>query len=73
MEEDFDNFSSSPVQKGKSKIKGLSDFLLIVRDRWLLAIALSLPCALLWVFYKQQAPDKFQSSCSFSLTPPPPF
>ena len=39
MEEDFDNFSSSPVQKGKSKIKGLSDFLLIVRDRWLLAIA----------------------------------
>ena len=71
MEEDFDNFSSSPVQKGKSKIKGLSDFLLIVRDRWLLAIALSLPCALLWVFYKQQAPDKFQSSCSFSLTPPP--
>ena len=71
MEEDFDNFSSSPVQKGKSKIKGLSDFLLIVRDRWLLAIALSLPCALLWVFYKQQEPDKFQSSCSFSLTPPP--
>ena len=71
MEEDFDNFSSSQAQKGKSKIKGLSDFLLIIRDRWLLAIALSLPCALLWVFYKQQEPDKFASSCSFSLTPPP--
>ncbi|HAW97701.1 MAG TPA: hypothetical protein DCX67_04125 [Opitutae bacterium] len=71
MEEDFDNFSSPPVQKGKSKIKGLSDFLLIIRDRWLLAIALSLPCALFWVFYKQQEPDKFASSCSFSLTPPP--
>jgi len=71
MEEDFENYSSSPSAKNKSKIKGVSDFLLIVRDRWLLSVALALPIALAYVFVKQQVPEHFQSFSSFSLTPPP--
>ncbi len=71
MEEDFDNFSSPSTPKGKSKIKGVSDFLLIIRDRWLLSVTLSLPIALFYVFYYQQVPEHYQSSSSFSLTPPP--
>jgi polysaccharide biosynthesis transport protein len=71
MEEGFDNNSNLSASKGKSKIKGLSDFLLIIRDRWLLSIALALPCSLAYVFVKQQVPEHFQASSSFSLTPPP--
>ena len=71
MEEDFENYSPSPAAKSKSKIKGVSDFLLIVRDRWLLSVALALPITLAFVFVKQQVPEHFQSSSSFSLTPPP--
>ena len=71
MEEDFENYSPSTAAKSKSKIKGISDFLLIVRDRWLLSVALALPITLAYVFVKQQVPEHFQSSSSFSLTPPP--
>jgi polysaccharide biosynthesis transport protein len=71
MEEDFGNLSTPSSKKSKSKVKGLSDFLLIIRDRWLLAIALSLPVSLAYVFVQQQAPEHFRSSSSFSLTPPP--
>lgn len=71
MEEDIDNYSTPPNPKGKSKIKGISDFLLIIRDRWLLSIALALPASLAYVFVQQQVPEHFQSSSSFSLTPPP--
>jgi len=71
MEEDFEKYSPSPAAKSKSKIKGVSDFLLIVRDRWLLSVALALPITLAFVFVKQQVPEHFQSSSSFSLTPPP--
>ncbi len=71
MEEDFGNYSTPPTPKGKSKIKGVSDFLLIIRDRWLLSAALALPASLAYVFVQQQVPEHFQSSSSFSLTPPP--
>ncbi|MDC0156354.1 polysaccharide biosynthesis tyrosine autokinase [Verrucomicrobia bacterium] len=71
MEEDFENYSPSPAAKNKSKIKGVSDFLLIVRDRWLLSVALALPITLAYVFVQQQVPEHFRSSSSFSLTPPP--
>jgi len=71
MEEDFGNYSTPPTSKGKSKIKGVSDFLLIIRDRWLLSAALALPASLAYVFVQQQVPEHFQSSSSFSLTPPP--
>jgi len=71
MEEDFENFNSPPQPKAKAKIKGVSDFLLIIRDRWLLSLALSLPFALGYVFVQQQVHEYFESSSSFSLIPPP--
>ncbi len=36
------------------KLKGVLEYLLIIRDRWLLAIALSLPIALGYVYNKYQ-------------------
>ena len=58
-------------QRVNPKLRGVSDFLLIIRDRWLLSVALSLPVSLAYVFVQQQVPERFQSSSSFSLTPPP--
>ena len=71
MEENFENFNTPSQPKSKSKIKGVSDFLLIIRDRWLLSLALSLPFALGYVFIKQQVHEYYRSSSSFSLIPPP--
>jgi capsular exopolysaccharide synthesis family protein len=71
MEEDFENYNSPRQSKAKGKIKGVSDFLLIIRDRWLLSLALSLPVALGYVFVQQQVHEYFESSSSFSLIPPP--
>ncbi|MBT3638445.1 MAG: polysaccharide biosynthesis tyrosine autokinase [Opitutae bacterium] len=44
---------------------------MIIRDRWLLSLALSLPFALGYVFIKQQVHEYYRSSSSFSLIPPP--
>ena len=41
MEEDFDNLDSPKLTSSKSRAKGLSEFLLVIRDRWLLAVALA--------------------------------
>jgi polysaccharide biosynthesis transport protein len=71
MEEDFENINSPSQPKTKGKIKGVSDFLLIIRDRWLLSLSLSLPVALGYVFVQQQVHEYFASSSSFSLIPPP--
>jgi capsular exopolysaccharide synthesis family protein len=71
MEEDFENFNSPAQPKAKGKIKGVSDFLLIIRDRWLLSLSLALPIALGYVFVQQQVHEYFESSSSFSLIPPP--
>ena len=71
MEENFENFNTPSQPKSKSKIKGVSDFLLIIRDWWLLSLALSLPFALGYVFIKQQVHEYYRSSSSFSLIPPP--
>ena len=61
--------SSSQVNKGR--IKGLSDFVLIIRDRWLLSITIALPIALGFVYTKLQGPEFYRSSSSFRLIPPP--
>lgn len=71
MEEDFETINSPSQPKAKGKIKGVSDFLLIIRDRWLLSLSLSLPVALGYVFVQQQVHEYFASSSSFSLIPPP--
>jgi succinoglycan biosynthesis transport protein ExoP len=54
-----------------SKIKGLGDFLLILRDRWLIGLTLSVPVALAFIYVKSQGIELFRSSASFRLIPPP--
>ena len=70
MEEEFDNSAYNTSSK-KPKTRGISDFLLIIRDRWLLSLALSLPVSLGYVYVKFQDTEFFQSSSSFRLVPPP--
>jgi succinoglycan biosynthesis transport protein ExoP len=54
-----------------SRFKGVFDYFLIIRDRWLLSVALSLPIALGFVYKEYQQPIIYQSSSSFRLIPPP--
>ena len=62
-----DGAASSP----KGKLKGITDYLLIIRDRWLLSVALALPVALGYVYKEYQQPSLFRSQSSFQLVPPP--
>jgi polysaccharide biosynthesis transport protein len=55
----------------RSRFKGVFDYFLIIRDRWLLSVALSLPIALGFVYKEYQQPNIYQSSSSFRLIPPP--
>ena len=55
----------------RSRLRGVFDYFLIIRDRWLLAMALSLPIALGFVYTEYQQPSVYQSSSSFRLVPPP--
>ena len=71
MEEEFDNVDSPKLKSSKSRAKGISEFLLVIRDRWLLAVALALPVSLGYVYVKFQDTEFFQSSSSFRLIPPP--
>ena len=49
-----DNFNKMTGDGGASptgsKIKGIGDFILILRDRWLIALTLSLPVALAYIY-----------------------
>ena len=62
MEEEFDNIEQPSSGKSKSRAKGISEFLLVIRDRWLLSIALALPFSLGYVYVKFQDTEFFQSS-----------
>ena len=55
----------------RSRFKGIFDYFLIIRDRWLISVALSLPIALGFVYKEYQQPNIYQSSSSFQLIPPP--
>tara|TARA_Y100000022_G_scaffold50314_2_gene42703 strand:- start:2480 stop:4774 length:2295 start_codon:yes stop_codon:yes gene_type:complete len=70
-----DNFNKMTGDGGASptgsKIKGIGDFILILRDRWLIALTLSLPIALAYIYVKSQGIELFRSSASFRLIPPP--
>lgn len=61
----------SSSQGSGAKIKGVGDFLLILRDRWLIALTLSLPVALAFIYVKSQGLELYRSSSSFRLIPPP--
>lgn len=56
---------------GGSKIKGIGDFILILRDRWLIALTLSLPVALSFIYIKSQGIELYRSNSSFRIIPPP--
>jgi len=70
---DIENNNSGYGEYGNKtkKNKTLSEYFLIVRDRWLLAITLALPFSLAYVYKQLQVPEQFQSSSSFVLIPPP--
>ena len=59
MDENFDGNNQGPGFKPRGKIRGISDFLLIIRDRWLLAITLALPIALGYVYNELQVPEYY--------------
>ena len=63
-----DEISSS---KSSQKAKGFTDFFLIIRDRWLIALSIALPVALAFAYKELQVPEYFSSSSSFRLIPPP--
>jgi capsular exopolysaccharide synthesis family protein len=71
MDDEIDGIGSHSGGKSKSNIKGVSDFILIIRDRWLLALTVALPIALGFVYNKLQSPEFYRSSSSFRLIPPP--
>jgi len=68
LEENSHYGDYSPKSK---KNKTVSEFLLILRDRWLLAVTLALPFSLAYVYNELQVPEMYQSSSSFVLIPPP--
>jgi capsular exopolysaccharide synthesis family protein len=68
LEENSNYGDYSPKSK---KNKTISEFLLILRDRWLLAVTLALPFSLAYVYKELQVPEMYQSSSSFVLIPPP--
>ena len=53
------------------KVRGISDVLLILRDRWLFSLCIALPIALTIAYKDLQVPEFFRSSSSFRLIPPP--
>ena len=66
-----ENSNYGDYSSKSKKNKTLSEFLLILRDRWLLAVTLALPFSLAYVYKELQVPEMYQSSSSFVLIPPP--
>ena len=71
MDDNFEDLDRPLSSKPKSRIRGVSDFLLIIRDRWLLSLTLALPIALGFVYKELQVPEFFRSESTFRLIPPP--
>ena len=71
MDDNFEDLDRPLSAKPKSRIRGVSDFLLIIRDRWLLSVTLALPIALGFVYKELQVPEYFRSESTFRLIPPP--
>ena len=71
MDDNLEGSNYENSVKSKGKIRGLADFILIIRDRWLLAITLALPIALGYVYKELQVPEYYNSTATFRLIPPP--
>ena len=71
-ENSYQDQNYQPLSKGtNAKIKGIGDYVLILRDRWLIALTLALPVALAYIYVKSQGIELYRSSASFRLIPPP--
>ena len=59
MNEDLEELESLSGRTASPapKLKGIIEYLLIIRDRWLLAIALALPVSLGYVYKEYQQPE----------------
>ena len=70
MDDDIDSISVNAGGKPKSRIKGLSDFVLIIRDRWLLSLTVAFTP---WVSYTTNYKDRniMLLLPPFRLIPPP--
>ena len=64
MDDNFEDLDRPLSSKPKSRIRGVSDFLLIIRDRWLL-LTLALPIAPGFVYKELQVPEFFRSESTF--------
>ena len=62
MDDSFEDIDRPLSTKPKGRVRGISDFLLIIRDRWLLALTLALPIALGLVYKELQVPEFFSQS-----------
>ncbi len=71
MDLDDNNSNYDEYSSKSKKNKTISEFLLILRDRWLLAVTLALPFSLAFIYKELQVPELFQSNSSFVLIPPP--
>jgi capsular exopolysaccharide synthesis family protein len=63
----FENLEGN--SNSSSRLKGIADYLLIIRDRWLIGIALALPVAFLYAYVKLGEPPMYQSRSSMMLEP----
>ena len=54
MDENYHKGQLDQSHAQGTKIKGIGDFLLILRDRWLIALTLALPVALSFIYIKSQ-------------------
>ena len=71
MDDELQEFNRLPNAKPKTKIRGIADFVLIIRDRWLLALTLALPFSLGYTYKESNVAEFYSSSSSFRLIPPP--
>ena len=60
MDETSIHTSEQTGRNAGSRIKGIADFLLILRDRWLLALTLALPVALGYIYVKSQGLELYR-------------
>jgi len=71
MDDEFQELNRLPNAKTKTKIRGIADYVLIIRDRWLLALTLALPFSLGYTYKETNVAEFYSSSASFRLIPPP--
>ena len=63
----FENLENNNASS--NRLKGIADYLLIIRDRWLIGIPLALPIAFLYAYVKLGEPEMYQARSSLILEP----